>query len=79
MLRVQVAHPRQEPAVLLGAGTRRVREPSRNTHWPTPVSTDTSIGWETRRGIVGSSETSSRRSREERRGRFNWSVHHHMG
>ena len=48
--------------------------PSRHTRWPTPVNTDTSSGWETRRGIVGSADTSLRRSREERCRRFSQKI-----
>ena len=40
--------------------------PSCNTHWARPAHIGTSSGWETRCGTVGSSDTSSRRSREAR-------------
>lgn len=40
--------------------------PSRNTHSGRLANIGTSIGWKTCRGIVGSSDTSSRCSREER-------------
>ena len=44
-----------------GAGS-----PSHSTRWARPANIGTSSGWETRCGTVGSSDTSSRRSREER-------------
>ena len=63
---VGMQHTDPLPDILLRSRTRRAGHPAIVPAGRDPQTSGTSSGWETRCGTVGSSDTSSRRAREER-------------
>lgn len=65
VLGMQLTHALHQSGVLLSLGTRRVRRPTAIPTGRNPYTSTHPSRWETRRGIIGSSDASRRRSRAE--------------